>query len=251
MYWQVDDEIFGTPEISELMSRNRFQQISRFLHLADNSQQHPAGQARHDKLFKVQKLLDLITTQCAANYTLHQAVTVDEAMIPFKGGLNFKQYMKNKPTKWGIKVFVLCDATNGYIYRMQIYTGKSMDDVGLCSRIVLKLMDGLEDHEVYTDNYYSSPLVYMTLYGDNNNACGTAQTNRTGFPKSMIRREREDRGYYNYLSNGPLLAAAWYGTALLFLVNPHMPHQNNGISRPSYIIIWKEDTLLPALLNPL
>ena len=108
MYWQVDDEILGTPGISELMSRIRFQQISRFLHLADNSQQHPAGHARHDKLFKIWNLLDLITNQCAANYTPHQAVIVDIAMIPFKGRLNFKQYMKNKPTKWGIKS--LCSA---------------------------------------------------------------------------------------------------------------------------------------------
>ncbi len=37
-------------------------------------------------------------------------VTIDEAMIPFKGRLRFKQYMKDKPTKWGIKVFVLADA---------------------------------------------------------------------------------------------------------------------------------------------
>ena len=38
---------------------------------------------------------------------------MDEAMIPFKGRLSIKQYMKDKPTKWGIKVFVLADARNG------------------------------------------------------------------------------------------------------------------------------------------
>ena len=43
MYWQVDDEILGNPGISQLMSQIRFQQISRFLQLADNSQQHPAS----------------------------------------------------------------------------------------------------------------------------------------------------------------------------------------------------------------
>ena len=94
-------------------------------------------------------------------------------------------------------MFVLCDATNGYIYRMQIYTGKNMEsnlDVGLCSRVVLELMDVLEGHEVYTNNYYTSPRLYMALYEDQNNACGTARTNRTGFPKSIIRRTREDRG---------------------------------------------------------
>ena len=31
--------------------------------------------------------------------------------------------MKDKPTKWGIKVFVLADARNGYTTHLQIYTG--------------------------------------------------------------------------------------------------------------------------------
>ena len=50
-------------------------------------------------------------------------------LIPFKGRLGYKQYqyMKNKCTKWGVKVFVLSDATNGYVYRLQIYTGKQLD----------------------------------------------------------------------------------------------------------------------------
>ena len=91
-----------------------------------------------DKLFKIPHFVDLVTTQFSENYTVHQPVTIDEAMIPYKGGLSFKQYMKNKPTKWGIKVFVLSDATNGYIYRLQIYTGKNLEstiDTGLCSRV--------------------------------------------------------------------------------------------------------------------
>ena len=49
---------------------------------------------------------------------------MDEAMIPFKGRVGFKQYMKDKPTKWGIKVFVLADAMDGYVKAFQVYTGK-------------------------------------------------------------------------------------------------------------------------------
>lgn len=57
---------------------------------------------------------------------MHPPVTIDEAMIPFKGRLSFKQYIENKPTKWGVKAFVHSDVMNGYIYRMQIYTGKNV-----------------------------------------------------------------------------------------------------------------------------
>ena len=45
----------------------------------------------------------------------------DEAMIPFKGRLSFKQYMNDKPVKHGIKVFVLADGKKG-ISREYKYT---------------------------------------------------------------------------------------------------------------------------------
>jgi len=45
-------------------------------------------------------------------------------MIGFKGRLGFIQYMLKKPQKWGImKVFVLSDAHNGYMYNWHLYTG--------------------------------------------------------------------------------------------------------------------------------
>lgn len=48
----------------------------------------------------------------------YEELIVDEAMIPFKGHLGFKQYMKDKPTNWRVKAFVLSDANNGYIARI-------------------------------------------------------------------------------------------------------------------------------------
>ena len=101
---------------------------------------------------------------------MYQSCAIDEAMIPFKGRLKFKQYMKDKPTKWGIKVFVLADSQTGYVKRLQVYTGKGLDscvsDVGLCTRVVLDLLEGF-DHtglQLYTDNFYTSPLLYYRLY---------------------------------------------------------------------------------------
>ena len=65
-------------------------------------------------------------------------------------------------------MLVLSDATNGYVYRLQIYSGKNLEsddvDVILCSRVLLKLMSGLDGHHLYTNNYYTSPEVYLTLY---------------------------------------------------------------------------------------
>ena len=195
------------------MSINRFQQLFRCLHPADNSAQIPVGQPGHDRLFKVRGLLDLIIPKFESEYHIHQECTIDEAMIPFKGRLAFKQYVKFKPTKWGIKVFVLADATNGYIRTFQIYTGKSLEDgnssVGLCTKVVLDLMSGLEGSglPLYTDNYYTPPSLYLHLYNRGINACGAARPNRIGFPKELLTKTTNTNcGFVDFRSNGPLLA---------------------------------------------
>ena len=145
LYWTTKFPL-DVHGVADVMSINLFQQLFRCLHLADNSAQIPVGQPGHDRLFKVRGLLDLLIPKFESEYHIHQECTIDEAMIPFKGRLAFKQYMKAKPTKWGIKVFVLADATNGYIRTFQIYTGKSLEDgnssVGLCTKVVLDLMSG-------------------------------------------------------------------------------------------------------------
>ena len=81
------------------MSRNRFEQIFHFLQLADNT-----CDTGNDNLYKVRRFATLLTSQYQSLDILHQQVTIDEAMILFKGRLSFKQCMKAKPTKWGIKV---------------------------------------------------------------------------------------------------------------------------------------------------
>lgn len=149
-------------------------------------------------------------------YQPNQEGSIDEAMIPFKGRLSFLQYMKSKPTKWGTKLFILADAHNGYVYRYQVYAGRNVDtldnSVGLTSHVVLDLLHGLESNrfEVYTDNYYTSPQLYLYLYNQGTNAVGTCKVNRQSFPKELILPNWCPWGTYKYRNNCPLLACAWF-----------------------------------------
>ena len=43
-------------------------------------------------------------------------------MVGFKGRLSTP--MPQKPTKWGLKAYVLADSTTGYMYNWILYTGK-------------------------------------------------------------------------------------------------------------------------------
>ena len=95
----------------------------KFLHLNDNSKYIPRGQAGHDQLFKLRPFLTSLVTNFRQRYTLGCELNIDEQMVSFKGRLSFLQYMPKKPTKWGMKAFVLSDSRTGYIYNWRLYTG--------------------------------------------------------------------------------------------------------------------------------
>jgi len=72
-----------------------------------------------------------------------------------------------KPTKWGIKVWVMADAGTEYYCSLQIYIGEEGNDVekGLASRVVNDLMEDYQGlgHQLYVDNFYTSPSYSRTL----------------------------------------------------------------------------------------
>ena len=77
-----------------------------------------------DKLHKIWYILDTVQQSFKDEYIPYKEVTVDEAMVPFKGRLGFKQFMKDKPVKSGIKLWVCADAVTAYCYNLEVYTGK-------------------------------------------------------------------------------------------------------------------------------
>lgn len=86
---------------------------------------------------------------------------IDEAMIAFKGRLGMKQYMPQKPTKRGIKVWECADSLNGYVVDLSVYTGKERGvntKQGLVYRVVHKLTRPLvgKNHHLFIDNFFSS-----------------------------------------------------------------------------------------------
>ena len=76
-----------------------------------------------------------------------------------------------------------------YICDFSVYTGKAEDDsdLGLCTEAVVDLMESLRGvgHVVCTDNFYTSPKLYLHLLEHQIYACGTCRPSRENFPKML------------------------------------------------------------------
>ena len=83
-------------------------------------------------------------------------------------------------------------------------------------------MSGLEGSglHLYTDNYYTSPSLYLHLYNRGINACGTARPNRIGFPKELLTKATNtNRWFMDFRSNGPLLATIWVDKRSIYFLS--------------------------------
>jgi hypothetical protein len=83
-YWS-SDRTLATPPIADKITRDRFREISRYLHFVDNSTLSPKGSPGYDRLGKVRPVIDHLSNRFADLYEPNKEVAVDEAMIKFTG----------------------------------------------------------------------------------------------------------------------------------------------------------------------
>ena len=117
-YWSKNP-VMASSFAASLMSRDRFKMILAFFHLNNNNNYIPRGQPGHDPLHKVRTLLDSLNFAFKRVYIPEEWIALDEAVVPWRGRLIFRVYIKNKPTKWGIKLYMICESLSGYVYHFE------------------------------------------------------------------------------------------------------------------------------------
>ena len=122
-YWSRNP-ILGTPGIIMGMPILRFKVLMKYPHLNDNTAMPARGQPGYDKLFKLRPLLEEINKNSLAMYDPHREVSINEAMVLFKGRSLFKQYMPQKLIKRGFKLWLRCDPHKGFMSQCEVYSGK-------------------------------------------------------------------------------------------------------------------------------
>ena len=85
--------------------------------------------------------------------------------------------MPAKLTKYGIKVWMAADSSNGYVLNFDVYLGKEAN----VTKLIRPFMN--KNHPVYFDNFFSSVTLLEHLEANGTYACATVRCIRKDLPQ--------------------------------------------------------------------
>lgn len=161
-YWSAD---LRYSQIADTMALKRYQMLRRYIHFVDNETIDTS-----DRFYKVRPILEGIRKNCLS-IEQGKLFSIDEMMIPYKGTKagSRRQYIRNKPKKWGFKFFVRA-GIDGFVHDFFPYAGETTFSTesfseyeetffGLGQKVVLQLCKTISDKPltaVYFDNWFTS-----------------------------------------------------------------------------------------------
>lgn len=119
------------------MPLKRFKKLKKFFHFIHNKS-IPEG--NRDIFIKIRPIITSLNETFSEVASPTEQVAFDEMIIPFKGCSRAKQYLRNKPKKWGFKAWVVASADG--------YQGAE-NNVGLnkcpTADAIIRICQGMED----------------------------------------------------------------------------------------------------------
>lgn len=268
MYWSKD-ALYNTPLFSQLMSRNRFLILNKFLHFQDNQDpQYNPQDPNRDRLFKIRDIMDMMKEKFNIVYYPPENLTVDESLILYKGRLLFRQYIKSKRSRFGIKFYEM-STTDGILLDFILYQGHIgpglIDPPGedwlQTERIPLTLIAPYLDrgHTLTIDNFYTTPRLAKYLLERQTKTVGTIRPNRKMFPKDFPADNDMPKGSAVFKGHENILAMKYRAAqnksqnkpkVVHLLSTKHKPimkntsrrdHEGNIIQKPEAIIYYNHN----------
>lgn len=266
-YWANGTRI---EQIARVMSSKRFKTLRRYIHFNNNEN---ITENTTDRYFKIRPLMEKLRENFRRLHTENQ-YSIDETIVAYKGTRagNLRQYVKNKPHKWGYKFFVIA-GVSGYILDFIAYQGANtfqqlvgtqnelsqMEcDMGVGAGVVIALAKSLHDPSksaLFFDNYFAGlPLfVYLKEHMD---ICslGTLRSNRiAGCPIETDKiLQKQGRGKYDFKTdkNKGIIVVKWVDNRSVLLGSTLCGIQpTDTVKRFSKDVKAKIDITCPALVK--
>ena len=215
-YWANDWIRTGPPVFcSKVMRRDRFFSIMKFLCFSP-----PAQIDKFDHRTRIEPFMCMIRENSQMVMRPGRHVAVDEALVLWKGRLRFRQYIKSKRARFGVKLYVLCPSDkdwSGYSWNIDLYYGKdsyqiqdeSASHLSVSERIVVFMMKDLlnEGRHIITDNWYTS--LRLAEYLDKKNTMLTGVVRYGRGPPKEVQAMKLETHQAVFARKGNVLIVKW------------------------------------------
>ncbi|CAH2086353.1 unnamed protein product [Euphydryas editha] len=148
-------------------------------------------------------------------------------MIPWRGRLRFRQYIKNKSHKYGVKIYKMC-TPQGYTFSLIVYTGKceSGREKDHGQKTVMRLIKDLtnEGRLVITDNFYNSVNLAEEFIQNKTFLCGTLRPTRRGLPKNVISTKLKKGEVVGKMNKNGVRIIKWFDKRPVYMISTSRRH---------------------------
>ncbi|GFO09178.1 PiggyBac transposable element-derived protein 4 [Plakobranchus ocellatus] len=143
-------------------------------------------------------------TDCAKTYAFTRLWYLSKAG-------RFCVYMKDKSTKWGFKLYELCESRSGYVYSFEMYCADkriSTKPINVITHLIKPILNN-KGHRLFLKNYYCCPDMWSHLQPQQTMMIGTCRENRLGMPADLFQGRKcpED---LDYRRKGQLIVTRWF-----------------------------------------
>ncbi|XP_061677877.1 piggyBac transposable element-derived protein 3-like [Syngnathoides biaculeatus] len=199
MYWENAEDV-RNEAIASSFPYERFEELLRHLHFADNTKLN-----RDDKMSKLRPLIAMLNERFLQFWPCTQSINVDGLMVPYYGRRSAKQFIQNKPIRYGYKIWCL-NSPSGYLIQYEPYQGagtvKSFPELGTAGSVVIDLLSELpaKRFNVFFDNQFTSIPLLEELKQKGMHGTGTLRQNRTQkCPLNEVNKmKKQERGSVDY-----------------------------------------------------
>lgn len=214
MYWEDSDDVRSVL-VSKSMRRDRFFKIFKYLHFCSDDLDST------DKFTKIRPLIIALNERFIKYTPVQKNMSIDESMIPYFGRHGCKQFIRNKPVRFGFKAWVLA-LVSGYCVSFTLYQGKgdySTEGLSLGESVVMffwKILSSafpLLNFCLFSDNFFTSPKLIGLLAKKGYQLTGTVRANRTGncplLPVEKMKKGKRGEFSQKFNKKNGILACRW------------------------------------------
>ncbi|XP_058121239.1 piggyBac transposable element-derived protein 4-like [Anopheles coustani] len=205
-YWSTN-VLYQIPFPSTVMSRNRFEILLTMLHFSNNETADTS-----DCLYKINPIVNGLNENFKKYYHPPEVLCIGQSIIPLRGRVVFRNYMKQKQEQYGTKIFKLSCGL-GYTYSVSVYCGKTYHPavdstptsiaMKLCERILFK------GHALYTDHWFTNLNLAKQLIVHHTHLIGTVRSNHTDNPKDVVNKQLKRGEFFAKESKDGITFMKW------------------------------------------